>query len=268
MNRKVLIYIALFILIIDCALFTYKIYQKEKHHPKPIHKVKNHAKYSVYLTSDDGPLKGSKNLNEIIETYEVPMSLFLVGKPLSSDEDLEPNFISYKNNSYALLGNHSFSHANSRYKRYYKNPENVENDFIKNKEFLELNSKVARLPGRNVWVVGDRTKGEPNALKAAKLLAKDYNYSFYGWDYELRHKGNKVTLDAKSHYKKIKELLKNQKTFTKNHIVILMHDQMFTNPTSQKVLGELILLLQDDEEIKLKKIDKYPLTSIASTTKN
>ena len=259
MNRKFLIYIALFILIIDCALLTYKFYHK-KEYPKPIHKVKNHAKYSVYLTSDDGPLKGSKNLNEIIEAYEVPMSLFLVGSPLSRDDDLESNFISYKNNRYALLGNHSFSHANGKYKKFYKDAEGVESDFIKNEEFLEIDSKVARLPGRNVWVIGNRAKGEPNALKAAKLLATDYNYRFYGWDYELRHKNTKISLDAKTHYKKIKELLKDGKTFTKNHIVILMHDQMFTNPKSQMALGELILLLQDDEEVKLKTIEKYPQT--------
>ena len=256
--KKFLIVLAIIFLIIDCALVTYKLTQK-KVYPKPIHKVKPHYKYSIYLTSDDGPLKGSKNLSEIIFAYEVPFTLFLVGKPLYSDERLKPNLISYKKNGYALLGNHSFSHANGRYKKFYLNPINVEQDFIKNQNFLGLNSKVARLPGRNVWVVGNKAKGEPNALKAAKILAKDYGYKFFGWDYELRHKNGKITKDARYHYKMIKKLLKEQKTFTKNNIVILMHDQMFTDSKSQTVLGELILMLQDDEEVKLKTINHYPL---------
>jgi len=32
---------------------------------------------------------------------------------------------------------------------------------------------------------------------------------------------------------------------------------MFTNDISSKELGELILLLQDDDEIRLKLLDKY-----------
>jgi hypothetical protein len=173
---------------------------------------------------------------------------------------LEPNIIRYKSNPYVVIGNHSFTHANFHYIRFYNNPKNVEKDFLKNEKFLKIDSKLARLPGRNVYSIGSIVKGEPKALKSAKLLTKNDNYKFFGWDYELRHNGKGDILeDALTHYKRIKELLKSGKTFRKGQIIILMHDQMFTSLKSQEALGELILLLQDDEEIKLKTLDKYKI---------
>jgi len=258
MKKNLLIGAALLFLVIDCALLTYKIYSK-KEYPHRVHKEKKHYKYSVFLTSDDGPLVGSKYLDQIIRDYEVPFTIFLVGKPISTDTRLKPNLLRYKSNPYALLGNHSFTHANFHYKKYYSNPEDVEKDFTKNQKYLGLKSKYARLPGRNVYSVGKVVKGEPNALKAAKLLTKDYNFKFFGWDYELHHDGKGKILEesAQEHYNKIKELLKSGKTFRENQIIVLMHDQMFTSIKSQETLGELILLLQDDEEVKIKTLKKY-----------
>ena len=260
MNRNLLITIAVIFLIIDCSLLTYKIYH-EKKYPQRIHKIKPNYKYSVYLTSDDGPLVGSKYLDQIIRDYEVPFTIFLVGKPMSSDIRLEPNFLRYKSNPYVTLGNHSFTHANFHYKRFYQNPKGVEKDFLKNEKYLKLTSKLARLPGRNVYSIDGVESGEPNALKAAILLSDNDDYKFFGWDYELQHdgRGNILEENALTHYNKIKELLKNNKTFRENQIIILMHDQMFTSLKSQETLGELILLLQDDEEIKLKSLDKYKI---------
>jgi len=256
-NKRNLIIIAVIFLIIDCTLVTLKLNQHHK--PKPIHKAKPNYKYSVFLTSDDGPLVGSKNLNQLILDYEVPLSLFLVGRNIITDTELEPNFEKYKYNKYVSLNNHSYTHANLHYKKFYKNPDGVVADFLQSQEVLHLKTNTARLPGRNVWVLnGELQKGEPNALKAAQKLYTEHNYKTYGWDYELRHdrKGN-ILKTAMQSYNKIKELLKNGKTFTKNQIVILMHDQMFTSKKSQKELGELILLLQDDDECKLKLISKY-----------
>ncbi len=257
MKKKYLIIVAIIFLIIDCTLITVKVNNHNK--PKPIHKAKPNYKYSVFLTSDDGPLVGSKNLNQLIEDYEVPVSLFLVGRNIVVDPKLKPNFENYEKNKYVSLNNHSYTHANLHYKKFYKNPDGVVADFLKSQKVLNLTTNTARLPGRNVWVLNNKIqKGEPNALKAAQKLYTEHNYKTYGWDYELRHdKHGNILKTAMQHYKKIKELLKEGKTFTKNQIVILMHDQMFTSQKSQKELGELILLLQDDDECKLKLISEY-----------
>ena len=253
--KKFLVFLAIFIFIIDCILITIKLNQNES--KRAIHKAKPHYKYSVFLTSDDGPLKGSRYLDRLIREYQVPFTLFLVGKPFSEDRNLRPYLYNYKSNPYTLLGNHSFSHASFRYKRYYKNPSNVVRDFFRNREVLRLDSKFARLPGRNVWVLNQTIyKGEPNALKAAKLLAQ-YNYHIFGWDYELSYKRGKILQNAYDHYYNIKKLLIEKKTFTPNQLVVLMHDQLFTKEENIRILENLILLLQDDEEIKLKYLNQY-----------
>ncbi len=265
MNKKILITLAALFFIIDCILIGYKFTQK-KHSNKAIHKAKPNYKYSIYLTSDDGPLKGSKYLNQLVLDYEFPLTLFLVGRPLSEDENLKPILKAYKNNPYILLGNHSFSHANFHYKRFYTNPVNVEKDFLKNERFLGIYSKLARLPGRNVWAIDTILKGEKDALSSAKRLTHNDNYKFFGWDYELHYTKSKApTKTALEHYNRIKEILRKKQTFAKNQIVILMHDQMFTNQKSQEMLGELVLLLENDPECKLKFLNEFKM-ELSQTT--
>jgi peptidoglycan/xylan/chitin deacetylase (PgdA/CDA1 family) len=269
-DKKTLISIAFIIFVIDLMLVAIKVtHQKEDSKiidrrddmdflVIPIHKSKPHYKYSVFLTSDDGVLSGSRNLNKIIDSYEVPFTIFLVGRPVSQDKKLISNLERYKRNSYVILGNHSFSHASFHYKRYYSDPIGVTKDFIINQNYLLIESKLGRLPGRNVWVLNSSIyRGEPNALKAGKLLYKRYNYKIFGWDYELKHKRGKMVRSAEEHYRIIKKLLKRGKTFTKNQIVILMHDQMFTKDRSSRELKRLIALLQNDDEIKLKYLTQY-----------
>ncbi len=261
MLKKILIGIAVLIFVIDCILVKIKLDKMEKiKHSIEVEHSKKEYKYSIYLTSDDGPLKGSKNLDRIIRDYEVPVTLFCIGKALyQAPEHQKENFRNYKNNPYVIIGNHSFTHANLHYKRFYNNPKGVERDFLLNEKFLKLSSKLARFPGRNVWALGNEYKGEPNALRAAKILHNQDGYKIFGWDYEIKRSGAVTIQDAMTNYKNIKRLLKEGKTFRPNQIVVLMHDQMFTNTNSQEILGELILLLQNDPEVKLKLLSEYKI---------
>ncbi len=256
--RKKLIIVAIIFLLIDCALITIKLNQPSR--VKPIHKPKPNYKYSVFLTSDDGPLVGSRYLNQLILDYEVPITLFLVGRNIVADPKLEPMFKSYTENPYVILANHSYSHANNRYKRFYKNSQNVVSDFLLSESTLNITSHFARFPGRNIWILSDHLQksDDSNALKAARKLHEKYGYKIFGWDYELRHNGRgKILKTAMEHYNNIKRMLKEGKTYTKNQIVVLMHDQMFTSEKTQKIVGKLILLLQDDNECKLKLLSEY-----------
>ena len=257
LNKKFLISLAVVFFLIDTALVIIRINQNKAKH-SPIHKDKPNYKYSIYLTSDDGPLTTSPQLNQLVLDYQFPLTVFLVGKPMSQNYKIKKALKDYKKNPYILIANHSFSHANFHYKKYYTNPYNVIRDFQKNEEYLDIRSKIARFPGRNVWAIGGVIKGENDAKESARLLASDYGYTTFGWDYELRYDQNKnIIKNAISHYKKIKQLLKTGKTFTKNQIVILMHDQIFNSSRNQEILGELVLLLQDDNECKLKLLDEY-----------
>ncbi len=263
MTKIILITLAILFIFVDLSLVAYKYLHKDskKTVVHPIHKAKPNYKYSVFLTSDDGPLTGSQYLDQLIRDYEVPFTLFLVGKMVSTNRDLVPSLNRYRINKYVLLGNHSFTHANAHYKRFYKNSDNVEKDFLQNNRYLKLDSNIARLPGRNVFAIDSVSKGDFNAKSSAIQIAHNHGYKFFGWDYELQHEQNGVVKQQSAlyHYKKIKRLLKENKTFRKDQIIILMHDQMFTSTTTQKTVGELILLLQNDTNIKLKKLDKYKI---------
>jgi len=261
MLKKILIGLAVLFFLVDCILVKIKLDKMEKiKHAIEVEHSKKNYKYSVFLSSDDGPLKGSKNLDRIIKDYEVPVTLFCIGKTLYQNrKNLEPDFRNYKNNPYVIIGNHSFTHANLHYKRFYSNPKGVEKDFLLNEKFLKLTSKLARFPGRNVWALGDEYKGEPQALKAAKILHENDGYKIFGWDYEIKRSGAVTLQDAMTNYKNIKRLLREGKTFRPNEIVVLIHDQMFTNTDSQEILGELILLLQNDPEVKLKLLNEYKI---------
>lgn len=255
-HKKLLVVIALLVLLIDCMLVTLKVIQ---HKPTIVHKPKPNYKYSIYFTSDDGPLVGSKYLNQLVLDYEFPLTLFLVGRPLSQNSHLQAYYDAYKKNPYMLLGNHSFTHANFHYKKFYQESSSVVSDFEKNRDFLELNTTYARLPGRNTWFLNkNHIKGERNnSINAAKELFDKLGYKSYGWDYELRYNSHhKIILSALKHYKRIKKLLKEGKTYQKNKIVILMHDQLFTNDKNSKTVGELILLFQEDDECKLKLLNQ------------
>jgi len=262
MLKRVLIAVAVVALIVDCTLVSIKLHKKEKIKKAiAVEHNKKDYKYSVFITSDDGPLRGSKNLDAIIRDYQVPVTLFCIGKALYQDPaHLRANFKRYKHNPYVIIGNHSFTHANLHYKRFYKNPQGVEQDFLKNEKFLHITTKLARFPGRNVWALGDEYKGEPHALQAAKLLHENDGYKVFGWDYELKHNRKGTILkDAYLHYNNIKKLLKEGKTFRPKEIVVLMHDQMYTDEISKEELGELIMLLQYDSEVKLKLLNKYKI---------
>jgi len=263
LNKNFLIKLAVVFLIIDCALVAIKLTQNKyglKHttKPKPIHKIKPNYKYSIYFTSDDGPLKTTPILNQIVSDYEFPLTVFLVGRHLNQNPNRKEGLDAYRSNPYIYIGNHSFSHANFHYRRFYKDANRVIKDFKKNEEFLNITSKIARFPGRNVWDLGNIAQGERDAKPSAKLLASTLGYKTFGWDYELRYyKNGEIKQSALSHYNRIKKLLKDNKTYTKNQIVILMHDQMFSSQKSQEVLGELVLLLQNDNECKLKLLKDY-----------
>lgn len=215
-------------------------------------------KYSIYLTSDDGPLRGSEYLNEIILRHKVPITLFLVGQAVRCQPEVSSKVMAYRNNKYVMIANHSFSHANAKYKRFYYNSENVVNDFLKNEYFFDIDSDLGRLPGRNVWAINNKYYGKGNALESAKILEQKFSYKIYGWDYEIRHnKKGKVLASASKTYRVIKSLLRNKKTYVQNNIVILMHDQMFRVKKTRKFLEELIVLFKNDKECKFKFMNEY-----------
>ena len=104
----------------------------------------------IYLTFDDGPLTGSVEVSDAVQTEKVTVTIFVVGLNVVRSERLKDYYHLYEQNPYIEIGNHSYSHARDAYGKFYENADQVLLDFLKNQMVLHLKNRLARLPGRNM----------------------------------------------------------------------------------------------------------------------
>ncbi|NDW09777.1 polysaccharide deacetylase family protein [Dysgonomonas sp. 520] len=208
----------------------------------------NQAKKCIYLTIDDAPLNGSVYIDSVVTAEEIKTNIFLVGNPIDCSGKFRRYHEILQKNSHIEIYNHSYSHANNRYSDYYKNPKQVLEDFNKNQSDFGISHKIARLPGRNLWQLGERKKNcNQTGSTSAELISND-GYQIFGWDVEWNY-------DAKDYTPKqgideliaeINKLYESSRTFTANHVVLLMHDQMFAKVDAKNNLAELIIKLKEN----------------------
>lgn len=216
--------------------------------------------YRIYLSFDDGPLEGSEDIDNAVHTEKIKINVFVVGSYVDASSRMRKYFQLYANNPYIETGNHSYSHAHNEYSLYYKNPESVYQDFIKNENVLQLKSKLARLPGRNMWRIGGKAINDvTSGSLAADMLARN-GYSVIGWDMEWQH-DNRTGVPVQTVndiFIQIEKLLKEHKTVTENNIVILCHDEMFRKKWEETELKQLIERLRSTEAYEFRHLSEYP----------
>ena len=215
------------------------------------------AKKYVYLTFDDGPLDGSEKIADAVQYEKVPITVLVVGK----HAEIKPHYLDlYKDNDLIEVGNHSYSHARNHYSKFYFNPEGVLEDFEKSHQIIRPEDKVARLPGRNMWRIGDRTKDDiPSGSEAADLLTNN-GFEIYGWDMEWFHdpKTGEPVGTAEEIFEQIEKHLDRGRTFTEGHLVLLCHDEMFQKDWEETELKQLIELLETREDYEFARLKHYP----------
>lgn len=213
----------------------------------------------IYLTFDDGPLNGSENIDSVVLAERLKINVFLVGEHAENSKKLGTYYKLYEQNPFVESYNHSFTHANNKYKEFYSNPQNVLADIQKNEQVLGLRYKTVRLPGRNIWRVGTRKKDDgASGNTAADLLAAN-GFKLYGWDIEWTHRSDgRPVQTVDEMVKEIKTRLDNGNTFTKDHIVILLHDEMFSKKWEESELKQLIDKLHLNENYIFEHIRFYP----------
>lgn len=214
----------------------------------------------IYLTFDDGPLQGSENIDSVVLAEKMKISVFLVGEHAAESKKLQSYYSMYEQNPYVESYNHSFTHAHNKYQAFYSDARNVVNDIEKNESTLNLRFKIVRLPGRNMWRLGDRKKDDgPSGRAAADSLAAR-GYKVYGWDVEWRHndKDGTPVQSVSEMAREINTRLANQRTFTKDHIVILIHDEMFQKKWEESELNQLIDSLKTNDHYVFEHIRFYP----------
>ncbi|WP_412475027.1 polysaccharide deacetylase family protein (plasmid) [Rhizobium sp. WW22] len=121
---------------------------------------------TIFLTFDDGPLPGTKNILSVLSQENVPAAMFMVGQHVETIPAGRDLLAEAKAMPLVTVGNHSYSHANNRYRRYYSNTQAVVADMLHANEVLGLTPIVnARLPGRDVFrLPTDRGRIYPSTL--------------------------------------------------------------------------------------------------------
>ena len=213
----------------------------------------------VYLTFDDGPLVGSGALDSIARKKQIKINAFLVGRHADFGKARQRDLERFLNNPLVACYNHSYTHGFNKFAKFYSNAETAYMDFVKNQDKLGIQDKIARLPGRNIWMYNDYRKIDlQNGASTAQMLF-DNGYKIYGWDVEWRIQsvtGNPVQ-SLESVYHRMRNMLNNKSTVVPNNIVLLMHDDMFQTKKGARLLSNLIDSLKK-ENYQFEFMTDYP----------
>lgn len=180
----------------------------------------------IYLTFDDGIYPESKYLDSISRLDSVKITVLLVGKNVNADSLSKSIFKNYRDNPLIAVGNHSYTHANSKYRKFYRSTDSVVYDINRNQRELDIPGKLVRLPGRNAWNLNGMQKHDlADAVQAADSLST-LGYEVFGWDCEWQYDSVHNNFFTAS---QMEFLVKNcRNRFAPNEIVILCHDSMLT----------------------------------------
>lgn len=217
-------------------------------------------KKKIYLTFDDGPNKGTRNVLQVIKDEEVPASFFTVAIHSLDTRQQAETWQLLKADTAIALCNHSYSHARNRYTSYYAHPDSVVADFRKAQAIMGYTNTVARMPGRNAWRIDTINHTDIVESKAAIDSLFNAGFSILGWDIEwtFDHKTLEPDPDTAMLLRRIYNLLDARKTKTPGHLVLLAHDQAFQKDEYVEQLRYVIQQLKNNPEYELLLATYYP----------
>ena len=226
--------------------------------PAPI-QADSLAKY-VYLSFDDGPLPGTGNCITICERQQVAATFFEVAFHQSRNSFGRNLYKRISSNKQLFeIANHSYSHAfYGDYINYYHQSDSSLADFLKAGIILQTKNNLARLPGNNAWntAVIKRASGLVRPL-VKKMDSVGFNV--VGWDMEWHfNKQGRPIVSPEKMAALADSLLLLDKTKTKNHLVILMHDHEFRASNDSAKLATMIALLKRNPHYQFRKLTSYP----------
>ena len=217
------------------------------------------AKY-VYLSFDDGPLPGTGNCVAICERQQVAATFFEVAFHQSRNS-FGRNLYKKISSNKALfeIANHSYSHAfYGDYINYYHQADSALQDFLKAGKILQTSNNIARLPGNNAWNTAEVRRSSGLVRPLVKKM-DSVGLNVVGWDMEWRFNKSGRPIDAPEKIAAFADsLFLHNKTKTKNHLVILMHDHEFRASADSAKLATMIALLKRNPHYQFRKLTSYP----------
>lgn len=224
------------------------------------HKASESKKKKLYLTFDDGPNRGTKNVFTIVKDNDVPVTFFIVGEHVFASVGQTRMWDSLKMSQQIELCNHSYCHANCKYQKYYQSPDSVVADFRRTQDSLKLDNPVARTPGRNIWRIDSLHFTDLKKSAAAADSLQKAGFVIMGWDveWEFDHKTMSVTSSAGEMIAAIDSAFKHHRTMTPDNLVLLAHDQAFVKCDDSLQLCEFFRLLKERDDYELSLVSNYP----------
>lgn len=215
----------------------------------------------IYITFDDGPMNGSEDIDDVVRQEKINVNVFVVGQHALSDGKMKKFYALYQHDPYIEIGNHSYSHAHNHYLKFYGNPPSDIADFTKCQTELQIQNKIARLPGRNQWRLKNLRINDVSTGAACADLLYQQGYKVFGWDAEWRHdsKTAKPIQSVDQIISMIEEKLKDHKTVKPNNLVLLAHDEMFRNGWEESELKQLIDKLKAKGNYSFEHLSSYPV---------
>ncbi len=233
---------------------------------KPVPAVKpdiKKKKKKIYLTFDDGPNKGTRNVMRIVEEEQVPVSFFVIGEhtDASQMQQILWDSLQLMDDSVVDICNHSYTHAwHNRFDRFYEQPDSVVNDFQRCHDSLKLDNNIVRTPGRNSWRIDTLQCTDLKKSKTAIDSVQQAGFIVIGWDLEWQYEHKELKLKNKNDefLNMIDSLFLKGRTKVVEHLVILAHDQVYADPEDSAELHDFIKKLKKKHEYELELVTKYP----------
>ena len=231
-------------------------------HPTPLTHLHAPRNKVLFLTFDDGPVRGTANLLRILKEEGVKATLFCIGKRVEKDPETFRQALATPE---VLVANHTYSHANNHYRRFYTGKTlNVVNDIDRAQKLIG-GPKYLRLAGRDVWRL-PRLKRNDWAINVAqrnKEIAKydalaNRGYFIYGWDIEWRfsHVTQKPLFGGAEMARRVETLYRSGAMARPGKVVLLAHDYMWRTPASARQL-RLFLKIMKERGWRFETIDQY-----------
>ncbi len=220
----------------------------QKTHKNPTHQ--NRSKKILYLTFDDGPCRGTANVLRILKEEGINATMFYIGRNVSKSPSLFHKALSMPN---ILVSNHTYSHANGHYRRFYSSPvQNVVYDIDRAQQLIG-GAKYLRLCGRNVWRlphVKRNDHGIKTAQRAREISKYDAlanrGYYIYGWDLEwhFSYKNQRPLFGGEEMARRVNLIYNSGHLVRKNKVVLLAHDFMWRSRRSVEELRIFIRIMK------------------------
>lgn len=232
-----------------------------KKSPPPIAKTKKHKKKKLYLTFDDGPNKGTKNVLNVIRDEGIPVTFFIVGEHVFASNTQHAMWDSLKMAEHIEICSHSYTHGwHNDFADFYQSPDSVVKDFQRTQDSLQLDNNIVRTPGRNIWRIDSLKFTDLKKSAAAADSLQQAGFVVMGWDLEWHydHKTMSVKTNAENLVKQIDSVFERGKTKRSDHLVLLAHDQVYVKSDDSLQLRQFLKLLKQREEYELSVATEYP----------